>query len=258
MNSTAENSQPEMTPPSMVERLRGLWRGKTEEGEKPSQVLVITNPAAGQDQPFLKPVNEIFRGANLYWNVDLTMEMGDGRRLAQEAVAKGVHTVVAFGGDGTVVDVASGLVGKQVPLGILPGGTSNMMSRAFGIPQDIQAAARLIADPDAHRLYPIYIGNAGEHFFQQLVGIGMEAQMVEGADRQAKDRLGFFAYILAGLRALTSPKNARYRIEMDDGQVVEEEGVTCLIAKVGNLGIPSLEKSENTADSDSPLMDIVV
>jgi YegS/Rv2252/BmrU family lipid kinase len=225
---------------------------------KPKKVIVIANPASGQEQPFLKTVNAIFRAADLVWDISLTMQAGDGHRLAKEAAAGGADIVVAFGGDGTVIEVASALIGTNVPVGILPGGTSNMMSRAFGIPQNIEGAATLIANPSAHRTYPVYLGKAGEHYFQQLIGIGLEAQIVEGADRSAKDRLGFFAYVLAGLRALGDPKNAHYRIELENGEVVEEDGVTCLVAKVGNLGIPALEGSVTTADADAPLMDIVV
>jgi diacylglycerol kinase (ATP) len=258
MSTLSEDQQPNHTERPIVDRVRDLLHITHTKGDHPHKVIVIANPASGQDQPFLKVVNTIFRAADLIWDISLTMQPGDGHHLAKEAVAGGADIVVAFGGDGTVVEVASGLIGTQIPLGILPGGTSNMMSRAFGIPQDLESAAALIANASAHLTYPVYLGKAGEHYFQQLIGIGMEAQIVEGADRAAKDRFGFFAYILAGLRALGTPQNAHYRIELDDGQVVEEEGVTCLVAKVGNLGIPALESSPTTADADAPLMDIVV
>jgi YegS/Rv2252/BmrU family lipid kinase len=242
----------------LSERIRGIFHPSHIKPQEPGKLIMIANPAAGQDAPFLKTVNAIFRAANLEWDIRLTMQSGDGNRLAREAVEAGAGIVVAFGGDGTVIDVASGLVGSQVPLGVLPGGTSNMMSRAFGIPQDIQSAAALIANESAHERYPVFIGKAGDHYFQQLIGVGTQAEFVEGADRTAKDRLGFFAYVLAGLRAISDPQNAHYRITLDDGKVVEEDGVTCLVAKVGNLGIPSLEQSPHTADANSLLMEIVV
>ncbi len=258
MATQSEENQPHSAPSPLGERIRGLFNTSHAKTEGQHKVLVITNPASGQDTPFLKTVNAVFHAADLVWDMRLTMKGGDGSRLAKQAVDEGTDIVVAFGGDGTVIDVASGLVGTQTPLGVLPGGTSNMMSRAFGIPQDIESAAALIANSSERALYPIHIGKAGEHFFQQLIGVGTQAQIVEGADRSAKDRLGFFAYVLAGLRALSDPQNAHYRITLDDGQVVEEDGVTCLVAKVGNLGIPSLEQSPTTADADSLLMDIVV
>jgi diacylglycerol kinase (ATP) len=258
METQSEQNQPQPPQMPLGERIRGFFHTSHSKTGQAHKVMVITNPASGQDAPFLKTVNAIFHAADLVWDMRLTMKGGDGSRLAKQAVEEGADIVVAFGGDGTVIDVASGLVGTQTPLGVLPGGTSNMMSRAFGIPQDIESAATLIANAADHALYPVYIGKAGEHYFQQLIGVGTQAQIVEGADRSAKDRLGFFAYILAGLRALGDPQNAHYRITLDDGQVVEEDGVTCLVAKVGNLGIPSLEQSPNTADADSLLMDIVV
>jgi diacylglycerol kinase family enzyme len=154
-------------------------------------VVVVTNPSAGQDQPFLKQMNAVFKAAGLTWEISLTMKGGDGNLIARRAADDGARVVVAFGGDGTVVDVASGLVGTQVPLGIIPGGTANMMSRAFGIPQEIEAAAALIANHSREQIYPVYIGKANQSYFQQLIGIGLEAQIVEGADRAAKDKLGF-------------------------------------------------------------------
>ena len=259
MSSVSDPQQPMGEGHAGPSRILDLFRSNREK-QPPARrdVIVVTNPSAGQDQPFLKLLNSVFKTANLTWDVRLTMQEGDGKLLAEEAVARGAKVVVAFGGDGTVVDVASGLIGTKVPLGILPGGTSNMMSRAFNIPQDLESAAALIASHYSGQAYPVYIGKANDHYFQQLIGIGTQAQMVEGADRSAKDRLGFFAYILAGLRALSNPQNARYRIELDNGQVVEEEGVTCLVAKVGNLGIPSLEQAPTTADPDAPLLDIVI
>jgi len=242
----------------MSTRSIGFLQLRRRETPARRRIDVIANPASGQsDEPLLRTLNAIFKAARIDWDISITNEKGDGQRLAREAVAAGSAAVVVYGGDGTVVEVASGLIGSQVPLGILPGGTANMMSRAYGIPQELEAAASLIASPD-HGIYPAYIGQVGDEFFFQLVGIGMEARIVEGADRAAKDRLGNLAYTLAALRALTNPQNAHYRLELDGGQVIEEDGVTCLIAKMGNLGIPSLEQSPTTADPDSALMDIAI
>jgi diacylglycerol kinase family enzyme len=70
--------------------------------------------------------------------------------------------------------------------------------------------------------------------------------------------MGSLAYFVAGLKAIANPEQAHYRMEFDDGRVVEDDGVTCLIAKVGNLGIPTLENSPETADPDAALMDIAI
>ncbi len=244
--------------PGIANRFAGFFHQRHKREEKPRLIHVIANPAAGQnEQPLLKTLNSIFKSADIDWQIFVTKKTGDGQRLAREAVTAGADMVAVYGGDGTVTDVASGLVGSSIPLGVLPGGTANMMSRAYGIPQDLDSAVALIASHD-HAVYPIHIGQIDDHYFLQLVGIGMEAKIVEGADRAAKDRLGILAYTLAGLRALTDPQTARYHLSLDGNRSEEDEGVTCLVAIIGNLGIPSLENSPTTADPGSGLMDIAI
>ena len=258
MGSSEDAGLPKGSKQNAFTRVVGLMNLRHREPPPHRRVDVIANPASGQsEEPLLRTLNNVFKAAGIDWDLSITKEKGDAQRLAQEAVAAGATAVAVYGGDGTVVEAASGLVGSQVPLGILPGGTANMMSRAYGIPQDLEEAVSLIARPD-HAIYPVHLGQVGDGYFFQLVGIGMEAKIVEGADRSAKDRLGNLAYTLAALRALTNPQNAHYRLELDDGRVVEEDGVTCLIAKTGNLGIPSLEQSQKTADPDAALLDIAI
>ena len=83
------------------------------------RIQVIINPAAGQPQPVLHTLNQDFREAGVTWDVSITQEAGDGTRLARQALDQGADVVVACGGDGTVMEVANGLVGSDVPLGIL-------------------------------------------------------------------------------------------------------------------------------------------
>jgi diacylglycerol kinase (ATP) len=143
-----------------------------------------------------------------------------------------------YGGDGTVTEVASGLIGSGVPLGILPGGTSNVIAMSLGIPRDLEQACALIAHPDTPSR-ELFLGQINQGYFAQIIGIGMEAAMIEGATREAKDRWGWLAYGLAALQALTNPATAHYHLELDDTSV-DIEGVTCLILQVDNIGIPTL------------------
>src|SRR5258708_35994489 len=87
------------------------------------RIHVIVNPAAGRDVPILGTLNKVFGDAGIDWDIFVTKEAGDARRLAKEAVAAGADAVAVNGGDGTLTEVASGLRGSNVPLAILPGGT---------------------------------------------------------------------------------------------------------------------------------------
>lgn len=203
-------------------------------------IRVILNPAAGKGNPVLKTFNKVFLDAGYDWDMALTQGIGDGRKLAQQAIAEGVDVIVAYGGDGTLMDVASGMIGSHVPLGILPGGTGNVLSIELGIPREIQAGLHLIANPDLQSISPIDAGQFGDQIFFQRAGVGLEADILGNVSREAKDKYGIFAYIVGGLQVLTEMRPVHYHLEID-GKQVESNGLACLIANAGNLGVPGLQ-----------------
>ncbi len=219
------------------------------------RLQVILNPAAGQDEAVLPTLNRVFREADIEWDVSLTHERGDARRLAREAVQAGAELVAAYGGDGTVMETASGLIGSDVPLGILPGGTANVMAIELGVPRELEAAARLLLAPDVERR-ALDVGRVGEEHFLLRLGTGFEAVVIEGAERELKDRMGTLAYILSAIKALREPPQTTYRLLLDD-ESVQIEGMSCLVANSGNLGLPGLALHPKIDVSDG-LLDVVV
>src|SRR5512135_2502198 len=95
------------------------------------RVHVIVNPASGKDQPILHTLNSVFHPAGIDWDIYVTKAGGDARRLAQEAVQAGADAVAVYGGDGTVAEVAAGLFDSEMPVVILPGGTTNATARSL-------------------------------------------------------------------------------------------------------------------------------
>jgi diacylglycerol kinase (ATP) len=217
--------------------------------------MAIVNPAAGQDQPILKTLNAIFKKNNVDWDISITKVAGDGQRLAREAVQAGVDLVVVNGGDGTVMECAAGLIGSNVPMVILPGGTANVMARELGLPFNLIEALSLAVNPETV-IHSVDMGQVGEHYFLLRAGMGFEAAMVEGADRELKDRLGLLAYGLSALQALADPTVARYRLRMDDIEE-QKEGLACIIANSGNLGARGMTLS-STIDISDGLLDVLV
>jgi diacylglycerol kinase family enzyme len=71
-----------------------------------TKVHVVINPVAGQDEPILNVLNDVFHPAGVDWGVSLTHKSGDATRLAAEAVASGGDLVAAYGGDGTQMEIA--------------------------------------------------------------------------------------------------------------------------------------------------------
>ncbi len=225
-----------------------------------NNVFVIINPAAGQDRPILGTLNRAFNAAGINWDVGLTKRAGDAARMAHEAVLAGADAVAVYGGDGTVMEAASGLSGSGIPLAIFPGGTANVMSVELGIPSDIEQAVALVSS-EARQIRTIDMGRVrdsaqNDHMFLLRLSLGYFARMTEGAARESKNRMGVLAYAFSALSALPQAEMVRFTITVD-GEVYETDGVTCVIANSGALGLPGLTFSRTMSVSDG-LLDVVV
>ena len=210
-------------------------------------IHVIANPAAGQDKPVLSTLNRIFQEHGATWSIDITQKKGDGARLAKKAVEEGVDLIVAYGGDGTVGDVAGGMLNSSVPLAILPGGTANALAQGLGIVPTLEEATEQIFDsqPDFMDL-----GQANDEIFilRADVGLTLEAQ----ATREMKDRLGVLAYIAASVQALGQPQKATYHLKIDDKEI-DFEGIACIVTNHTELGALGLKFSPKVQHGDGLL-----
>jgi YegS/Rv2252/BmrU family lipid kinase len=219
------------------------------------KIQVVVNPGSGQPKPILHTLNSVFRAAGVKWDISLTQESGDAERFAQEAVEAGVDVVAAFGGDGTVMEVARGVMGSDVPMAILPGGTANLMSVELGIPKDLTQAAEIAASEDS-LIEGIDVGEIGGSYFLLRVGLGIAAQKVEIADREMKDKYGLMAYSIAALKAMKDAKQVKYNLILD-GEEIEVEGVTCLVDNAGNFGVSGFKASKEISVFDG-LLDVIL
>jgi diacylglycerol kinase (ATP) len=139
----------------------------------------------------------------------VTWEKGDAEELAREMADKGVDTVVALGGDGTINEVVNGLDGRDVPLGIIPIGTANDFARQVGIPLDADHAMDVILRRKPRRMDTGELN--GRRFLNvSTAGIGAEATAETPAD--AKESLGPLAYAITGMRKLRdmAPRRAKF------------------------------------------------
>lgn len=213
-------------------------------------VQIIANPAAGQDEPILKPLNTIFQKYGATWGISITHGEGDATRMTREAVANGADVVVAYGGDGTALEVANGLIGSDVPMAVLPGGTANAFATELGIPKGALAEAAEIIFTGKPR--PVDMGKSGDHYFILRVDMGVSTKISEDANREMKDRFGILAYALSAFRAIGQAEKIRYKLILD-GEQVETEGVSCLVANVNDLGAFNLTLTSKVDLSDGLL-----
>jgi diacylglycerol kinase family enzyme len=131
-----------------------------------------------------------------------TNRRGHATRFASDAARRDVDIVVAFGGDGTLNEVATGIAGTDTALGVLPGGSTNVFARTIGLPNDPVAAVDLLAAGiDAGEMKPIGLGRVNGRFFCFHTGIGFDAAVVAAVERRAslKRWFGHPLFITAAL-----------------------------------------------------------
>jgi diacylglycerol kinase family enzyme len=189
--------------------------------EQDAKIVVVVNPMKVAVADVRETLGEAAASAGLPAPVLVeTTEDDPGYGQTRSAVADGATLVCALGGDGTVRAVAQELVGTGVPLGLLPGGTGNLLARNVGGRVDaMETAARtafagrdqridvgwLVLDPTPGQLDGIPEAAANVHCFTVMAGVGFDAQMMADAPEGVKDRVGWAAYVASGGRHLTDP-----------------------------------------------------
>ncbi|WP_051979130.1 diacylglycerol/lipid kinase family protein [Edaphobacter aggregans] len=209
------------------------------------KILLLVNPLlASRGSRDIARVLGVFKQAEV--EIEL-LETGANRAAggkAKHAVKQGVDAVIVCGGDGTVFDTLQGLAGSEVPLGILPLGTGNILAKNLRIPSKPVEAARwlLSASPRAVRLGKITCGVPGgkrSWFFAMAAGMGPHAAMMEVARRHQKDRTGRAAYFAAGCKLLFSHPLKTFDLEITtvDGKVHERRVSEVIAVRVAQLNL---------------------
>lgn len=162
------------------------------------RAALLYNPKAGSGRhtQLLPALRANLRRSGIDADPRPTHAPGHATELAREASAS-FDLVLAYGGDGTVREAAAGLLGTGTPLGILPGGTTNVLARALALPLDPLEAA-LSFGPLSGR--PLDVGLAGDQPFLMMVSAGLDAHVLGRIDPKLKRRLGQGAILSQGVR----------------------------------------------------------
>jgi lipid kinase YegS len=173
----------------------------------PKRLGLIIN-GARSDHAQLRAMVTEFRALGHTLEPRLTFEEGDAAIAARAAAERGVDAVVAVGGDGTVNEVANGLLGTDAALGIVPLGTANDFARQAGIPTDPAQALHLVVHEPPVAIDTISLN--GRRFVNvSTAGVGAEA--TAETPKEAKQALGPLAYAITGVRKLTQLEAHRAR-----------------------------------------------
>lgn len=133
--------------------------------------------------------------------------------LTIQALSQPAELIIASGGDGTVSAVAGKLANTGIPLGVIARGTANAFANALGIPTDINSACQNIL---AGHTQTVDLATCNGYPMMLLAGIGLEANAIEAASREVKDRFGVLAYIMAGIGQLQALELFEVKIETDE------------------------------------------
>lgn len=197
------------------------------------RTLIIVNPKAGQDSltTLRRKIGGAFAARNINFDIVTTLHAGHATDLAREAAQLGYHKVCVVGGDGTIAEAATGLVGTDVPLGVIPRGTANQVALNLKIPTSLEKSIDCAIHGAAT---PIDLGTINGKAFALVAGAGFDAAVMASATRELKERWGFGAYIYAALKQSLSATPARFCITTDE-TTLEISGVSVMIANVGAL-----------------------
>ncbi len=209
------------------------------------KILLFVNPVlqqTGARRRDIVRVHTIFRESGAV--VDI-LETGENRAAgpkAKRAVEEGYDAIVVCGGDGTIFDVIQGTAGSNVPLGIIPFGTGNILAQNLKVPKDPVAAARWIL---RSRPFPVPLGKITCCFpegrqswlFAMAAGMGMHATLMYEARRSGKSRVGRAAYFVAGTRLLLNHPVQPFDIAITTigGSVVHQQVSEALAVRVAEL-----------------------
>lgn len=210
-----------------------------EQSDRPLAAVVV-NPTKVEDG-----TRELIAGlcAELGWAEPLWIETtvdDPGIGQAKDAVAQGADVVMACGGDGTVRSVAESLAGTGVPLGLLPAGTGNLLARTLGTPLELPEAARVALTGDDRAIDIGRVRATGpesdgiEHVFLVMAGTGFDADVMANTPEGLKGRVGPFAYVVSGLRAMRG-RRTKVVIRIDDGPPMRRRTRTVLVGNSGTL-----------------------
>ena len=217
------------------------------------KIHVIANPVSGRPFPILHTLQKTFASSECEWDLSITRP-GTNKEIIQKALASDADVIAVYGGDGTISEVASSMQSSKKILGILPGGSANVLAVDLGIPMDIEAACQLLCKKN--KVVQIDAAKANDAFFVLRAGFGFEAQFVKTAERSVKNQIGQLAYALSGFQAFIETNAAVYEVEID-GKKFRCTGFALLVANSGSLGFPGF-KMINEMDVSDGLLDAVL
>jgi YegS/Rv2252/BmrU family lipid kinase len=211
-------------------------------------MLIVFNPVAGRRRAHLLwRVLDVLVANGIRLDLAETHRAGHAEALAREAARHGEPMIVAAGGDGTIAEVANGLMGTSARLGIIPLGTANVLAHELGLPFAPKSVAAALAFGRTCTLWPGQAaGSNGTRLFVQMLGVGFDAHVVHNLPNSLKKVMGKGAYVLQSIRELARYNFPLIRMRIDD---IETHAASVIISK-GRLYGGSFRLTANAVPGD--------
>ncbi len=216
------------------------------------KAFVVINPVSGQGdlQAAQRKIAQYL--ADCQWMFEIYETTGQEKLapIVRDRVAQGCNLVIVAGGDGTISEVADGLIGTNVPIGILPGGTGNVFAQALNIPMTLEKALHIVGGMSKQQIDMLQVNDKA---FLLNISIGVSATVIANTSRQDKRRFGRLAYVWSGVMRLFGFKAHRFYLNID-GEQEKVKAQELAIVNVGQLGIatlkwgPDIEHTDGEAD----------
>lgn len=208
--------------------------------EHSPKTYVVINPVSGMLEPDIKrqTIQSALEARNITFEMYETTGKENIRQVIHEAVQKGFELFLAVGGDGTVSAVASGLVGTQIPLMVVPTGTWNALARNLDIPLQMEQALELLFQE--HYIRAIDAMQVGDNFHILNISTGIGSLAMRDVERQQKRRFGVFADLWGALIQLMGFESYRFEVIID-GQLRRFRALEVLVANSNIIGLKSVQ-----------------
>ncbi len=177
--------------------------------------FIIHNPNSGNSKhKLLNKSCKLLKKAGAEITIKQTSCFGEGAKVAQQAVESELYdAIIAVGGDGTIQDVAMGMLGSTVPLGLIPTGTGNVLAREL----NYKFTAPFIANTLLNTLdRPVHVGLVNDLPFLFAASVGYDAHVVKEFEKSNGRRLGRAGYAMPGMRAMFNDQGSTLKVTMNN------------------------------------------
>ena len=187
------------------------------------KLLILMNPCSGKKKAnrVLAEIIDILNRGGYDVTAYMTAARGDATAVAAQRAAE-FDVILCIGGDGTFNEVISGLysVGSHTPIAYIPAGSTNDFANSLKLSKDLLQAARDVVEGTPR---PLDIGRFNDRYFSYIASFGAFTRASYATSQNLKNALGHFAYILSGVKEITSIRSKHLRLTLADGRVFEDD-----------------------------------